>query len=242
MQTDENAVEQNDETKSAQTDNAPAPEAAIPETTESESEATKEAEPPPKPKNETPAWAARRFASLTREKHEAQRERDLLKAEVEIYRQSSGQVQPLQPQNAQGDVETRAQQLVAEREFNDACNDVYDKGMTAYPDFQDAINTYGMLGGLKRELIEASLATDNPAKVLYELAKDPDQAEKIMAMTPAKMGVAIAKLERAPAKVASVSKAPAPIKPIEGSTKAEADPSKMSMTEWVKWREKQIAG
>ena len=92
-----------------------------------------------------------------------------------------------------------------------------------------------MLGGLQPAVVEAAMETGEAAKVLYELGKNPDEAARIMALPPTKMAVAVAKIAVKPSSAPAVSKAPPPIKSLNGSGgKVETDPSKMTMDEWEK--------
>jgi hypothetical protein len=77
------------------------------------------------------------------------------------------------------------------------------------------------------------------------LAKNPDMAEDIVQMTPARQGAALAKIA---AKVSApvikpVSKAPEPIKSVGGGAKATGapgtDPDKMTMAEFATWQDAQ---
>lgn len=91
-----------------------------------------------------------------------------------------------------------------------------------------------------------SESDDGPA-VLYYLGKNIDLARQINSLPPIQMARELGKLE---AKVIadrskkgeSVSKAPPPPPKIAGtSATVEKDPDKMSTSDWVKWREKQLA-
>ncbi len=218
----------------------PAPDAGQLQQDQREPEGQPDPKPEPEaaPKPEREPWFVKRIAELTRAN--AERDRVLAQAERKLR-----ELQPQaanQPDDPARMVETRAQQLVAEREFNAACNAAHDKGMAEYPDFADAMQAVGRAGGLSPAVIEAALETGEAHKVLYALGRDPEQAMRIRDMTPARMGVAMAKLAAQPAPTAPVTKAPAPVRSISGGTvKAPDDPDKMSMAEYSAWRAKQEA-
>lgn len=52
------------------------------------------------------------------------------------------------------------------------------------------------------------------------------------------MGKLEAKLESEPVTTATKSSAPAPITPVSKTSKVSTDPEKMSVDEWMKWRQK----
>ena len=100
----------------------------------------------------------------------------------------------------------------SQREFDRSANDIYEKGVKEYPDFEQSLSNFKMLGGLQPAVVEAAMETGEAAKVLYELGKNPDEAARIMALPPTKMAVAVAKIAVKPSSAPAVSKAPPPIK------------------------------
>lgn len=96
-----------------------------------------------------------------------------------------------------------------------------------------------------REVIRSEIGPD----IAYHLGKNPDLAIRISRMDPDDQAVAIGRLEgqlskttqkepskdtKAPVKVASVTKAPPPLKPVSGGTAPVTKTmSDMSMEEWV---------
>lgn len=200
---------------------------------------------PEKPK-QTP-WFQRRIDDLTRERWEARREADRLQAELATLRQprQEGQSDPVQQGLTQADVQRLAREeagrIAATNEFNANCNGIFEQGNKAFPDFEASLGNFRLLGGLPPSLVEAAIEAGEPAKVLYELGKNPDEAARILALSPTRMAVAVAKIAAKPASPPPVSKAPPPIKSIVGSGRVETDPDKMSTAEWTKWREGQLS-
>lgn len=208
---------------------------------EASTEAERDDKPKPKP------WFQRRIDELTRARYEAERKVEAMAETVRALRETVAQ-----PEGEDGEkltkaqVEARAAQLAermaAEKAFTDECNRIYEAGVKAFNDFDEVIGNFRMLGGLTPAVIEAAAATDMPEKVLYELGNDPEKAERLIKLPPSRLGVELAKIAtKLSAPKPSVSKAPAPIKPVDGPGKGEVDPDKMSDREWMEWRNKQVA-
>jgi len=137
----------------------------------------------------------------------------------------------------------KADEIARIRAFNKACNDTYSAGKEEFDDFDRTINTFNIFSdnkGVPTSILDIITEMPKGHAVLYNLGKDPDLIEKIVRMPPAKQALELARLEANVNKPASraVSSAPAPVKPIDGSGRAEPDPEKMSMEDYVKWREK----
>lgn len=86
-------------------------------------------------------------------------------------------------------------------------------------------------------------ACDNPAAVLYHLAKNPDEAERIASLPGQKQAREIwaldTKLKSTPTK--KPSNAPAPIVPLGGKGQTASDePDAKDTKAWVAWRERQV--
>lgn len=125
--------------------------------------------------------------------------------------------------------EARARQ--AQADFDAACNAAYQKGK-GDPDmaehFDNAVQNLQQIGFMNRDVLDLVVATEDPARVLYELGSDPDRAASILSLPPAKRAVEIAKLSVVPApkKAPSpLSNAPRPVTPIDGSARTSAEPS-----------------
>lgn len=193
-------------------------------------------------------WALKRIGALTAKSHEAVREAQAAKAEAERYRLLVEQMQrgeepvvtqPGQQPNIDELVTKRATELAQQQQMAERGQSVSKVGAEAYPDFMSAVTTLDALG-ISGEQVNSLLGMDDAHKVIYALGKNPEEAERILALPPLQQG---RELERMASKAVqpaprAVSKAPAPITPVDGSTTVEKDPSKMSMDEWTKWREK----
>lgn len=215
-----------------------------PDDTEPKAE-TEEEEKPKAPK--TP-WYERRLsqqsakiADLARQTENLARE----KADLEARIAGNGERQPGEtekPPMTQVDidrlVELRAQEHAKIQSFNQACDKTFEVGSTEFPDFQHAVNTLKAMGTMQPETVQVVLdaAGDNAHKVLYQLGKNPEEAERIFSLSPVKMAVELSKLgASAPGKQPPpLSKAPDPIKPISGNAVVTPDDGKLSDDEW--WR------
>jgi len=93
-------------------------------------------------------------------------------------------------------------------------------------------------------VVEALLDSDNGPHLVYHIAKNPDVAARLNAMTPTRAAIELGKLETvltAPA-VKQPSNAPAPITPITPQSSGRSvDLSKVSMDEYVAERRRQGA-
>lgn len=211
-------------------------------------ETTAPAEAPAEKK--TP-WEIRRINAMTRQMREAERRAELAerRAQELTARLAASQATedgPAVPPRApitQADFENAVNVRAAEQAFNNTCNAIYREGVDSFEDFAERIENFRKIGGMQPALVEIAQELGNPARILYDLAADPDEAARIMEMTPTRMAAAVARLVAKPKVVASKepSKAPAPITRVTGTATAEPDPEKMSPKEWRAWREAEVA-
>ena len=204
---------------------------------QSENGAKSESEP------KVPAWAQARIDEITREKWEARREAERLQRQIDELRSyQSRAAEGQQPEQGrtltQADVDRiateRAREIAAEQQFAKECNDAYQNGKKDYPDFDDSLRTLGVVG-MDRESIEDILATGEGHRVIYDLGKNPEEAARILRLPPRQRIVALARFASKPSEPKPISRAPSPVRPVNGSAKIETDPEKMSMEEWMKW-------
>jgi len=218
------------------------PQPAIDEapTTGQEQDESQTTETPPqddKPK-ETPRAIQRRFDELTRRAYENQRRAEAAEAQLRQMQQPNATAQAAPPQGyvPASEVERAAAQLVEAQSFNSACDAIADFGAEKFPDFDTALTNFRMLGGPPQPFLEAltALGKEDGARVFHDLGTNPDEAERIIRMSPARMGIELAKLAAKPAKVPAVSKAPPPITPIRaGRVTTDAEPT--DDAEWRAW-------
>ena len=205
---------------------------------------------PEEPKR-TP-WFQRRIDELTREKHEARRQADAYAMTLrEIQQRQAGQTQQDAPPAGYvpaSEVQRIAAEQVAVSRLNADCDAVADYGVEKFPDFGEAQRNLQMLGGMTPEFLEVvtGLGKEDGARVFRDLGLDPDRAERILKLPPAKMGVELARMAAQPAKPAPVSKAPAPVNPIGGARQAadilSTAPTQSNLDAWMAARNKQVKG
>jgi len=98
---------------------------------------------------------------------------------------------------------------------------------------------------LTATVVELIAESDIGPKVAYHLAENPDIARSLASMTSTQAAREFGKLEfklsNVPAKKPVSTAPPPPPKIVASEPEVEKDPEKMSVDEWVKWREKQIA-
>lgn len=194
------------------------------------------------------AWALKRIGEVTRQRHEAERKAEAARSEAERYRllveqMQGGEQQPSKPQ-AEPDIDELVQKRAAELDQQRAVQErgrvTASAGETEFSDWGSAVQNLDALG-ITSEQVQSLLGMDDAHKVIYSLGKNPEEAARILALPPLQQGrelerLAAKPIAQPPAK--PVSKAPAPVKPIDGGVTAEKDPSKMTAAEWMAWRNK----
>lgn len=195
---------------------------------------TKAEETPSEPVAEEPKeepkpvdWKDRELKSKHRQLQDAKRvlaEKEARIAALEALGTAGSE--PAKP-IAADDVEKRAQELVAQRQYVEDCNKTAQDGETRFKtDWKPAVDNLEMLGGFDMPTMNGVMATDDPAKVLYELGKDPDKYHRIMGLTLEKRIIEMGKLAMQPASPRKVSEAPAPVAPVGG--RAAAPPATLN--------------
>lgn len=137
----------------------------------------------------------------------------------------------------------KADEMVRKKAFDKACNDIAEAGKDEYDDFEKSLRTFQMVGGLPTALLETITEMPNAHKILYNLGKDADLTERVVKMGASRAALELARIEANMSKPVSraVSSAPAPVKPVDGSSRANEDPEKMSTEEWISWRNKALS-
>lgn len=198
-------------------------------------------------------WEIRRINAMTRQMREAERRAELaerrnqelaarLAAATAVDGDSAPTAASARPAITPEAFENAVNARAAEQAFNTVCNNIYREGVDTFEDFGERIENFRKIGGMQPALVEIAQELGNPAKILYDLAADPDEAARIMELPPARMAAAVAKLvAKPPVKAAAPSKAPPPITRVTGTASPEPDPEKMSAKEWREWREAEVA-
>ena len=178
------------------------------------------------------------------------------KANTQQPAQPAARTEAQSPQDIEQMVQQRAEVVAHQRAFNAACNTVAEQGKKDFPDFAptlqtlwdatDGLDGQGNLTPRAVAVIEAALETEKPHAVLHYLGQNPEEAIRIAALpSDAKRGAAVAKVAATLAASAAtpkpISRAPAPLEPVNGGARAEPGPQGPKDTaDWIKWREEQV--
>lgn len=197
----------------------------------------------------TPAWVEKRFAEMTRSRHEAERrvealQRDLNNA-LALAKAGGTDTSTTQatatsaPANEDERVNQRAVQLVEEQTFNKRSNEVYAAGVAEHTDFDDSLKNLSMLGA-SPEFFRSIVDLEDAHKVLHALGSNPDEAARILALPPLKQGRELERLAAKPAPAKGkkpVSNAPEPISArVDGSGSKSVDLDNASIDDFMKAR------
>lgn len=201
------------------------------------------AEPEPAPK---PEKIERRIANLTRKMAEetrareaAERERD---AALALANAGKDDVPPRR--DAPQDIEARAAELVARREFDARITEIDTSGKKELgaDQWEQAKATMQGLGATANAAFLQALAeTENPVKLFAQLADDTDALMELLQRSPAAMAARLGKMDAKLSQpvVRPLSAAPSPPPKVKtGGVAPEPDiynyPKNMSMREWNK--------
>lgn len=203
-----------------------------------------------------PKWVMPRIDELTGQKKDLQRELESERAlrvalENRLKDPAATPVPAPAPGFSQADVEQRAavlsaQQRDAER-FNTAAQEVITKGRGDFQDFDNVLGNFAALGGLNtdagRTMLQAALDTGQGHKVLYNLAQNLDEAQRVLALPPTKMAIELDRMATKMVATPPRSKAPEPIEPITGRVAQATDAPQEtdSVGEWIRKRNAQLA-
>lgn len=185
-------------------------------------------------KQESPEWAQRRINELTRKRYEEKARADYLAQEIERMRstrQDGEQAQqPIRPEDIEARAERRAQELLEQRQQQAKLAELQNNGEKEFKDeFKSAMATLKSLGAMDEDpaaisFSDAILESDIPHKVIHYLGTNPDEATRILSLTPRQQARAIglieAQLATAKANPPPVSKAPPPVKPVGSRSSA----------------------
>jgi len=141
-----------------------------------------------KPEEPKPDWKERELKAKHRQLQDAKRreaEKDAKIAALEAIASKFNQPSGETPQATVpvDEVDIRANEILAHRQYVENCNKTAQDGEAQYKDqWKDAVSNLELLGGFDRQTMNGLLATDAPAKVLFELGKNPDQYHRIMSL------------------------------------------------------------
>ena len=143
------------------------------------------------------------------------------------------------------EIEAAARRIVAEQNFTNQCNSIAEAGTAAHPDFPNRMAQLNSLGVMSPSLITASIEVGDAHELLYALASDLNEANRIAQLDPTRQAIALLKFnEKRKADAAKhISNAPPPPQTlVDGGTPLDdAEPSAKDKSEdWFRKREKQL--
>ena len=157
------------------------------------------------------------------------------------------------------DVQAGVEKEKIRQAFNDSCNKIAETGNAEFKaDFMPTLaSLWGVIGGSDGSgaftpsavaLIEAAQEADNPAAALHYLGKNLDEAVRVSALSPTKMGAAMVKLSatlatkatEAKAAAKAATKAPAPMEPVSGGARSSLALGDMGMADYIVARDAEV--
>jgi hypothetical protein len=139
-------------------------------------------------------------------------------------------------------IRREAKALAALEKFNDRCDDIAETGKREFKDFPDALKALIEEAGPlvtpdgATPLGDLILDSDEPAKLIHYLGKNPEIAAELDGLTPGRMARKLASIELAMEAKPKTSAAPKPLEPVTG----KASPPKgyhkdMTDAEYAAW-------
>lgn len=200
-----------------------------------------QADPEPKPAAKSKDWRDDRIRVLT--------------AKLDEARRASTADQTKTPDAVPAsEIERRAAELAAANDFNRRCNEVVEQGKATWPDFMNRVEQLRSLvtpgdaaeAQAFNSFIAAVLETGEAGRVLYELGGNPEEALRVMALSPVRLGMELAKMTSKKA-APEPSQAPRPIRPVGTQAKeTEIDPAdatradNLSTRTWIERRQREV--
>lgn len=172
------------------------------------------------PEEPKPDWKEKELKAKHRQLQEAKRREAELQAEIDAKNALLSKFN--QGTNEQAtvpvdEVERKAKELVAQQKYIESCNTVAQEGEKTYGEgWKGSLENLELLGGFDTATMNGVLATDAPAKVLFELGKNPEHYHRIMALPLERRIIEMGKLAMQPSNTKPVSNAPAPVNPVGG--------------------------
>ena len=190
---------------------------------------------------------AQRIGYLTKQRYAEKARADALEQRLRDYEQQLNGGAPRQPtqQEFEALVDQRADQKIAAEQLRSRFNEWHKVGGEEFGEkkFQDAATVVGEIAGERGvALRDVLMDTEGSQRAIMEMADNPEEAERILALPPHRQALAIAKLGAAPAAPPPrpVSNLSPPIRPpTAGRARGEPDPEKGDMGSFERWSAKQ---
>lgn len=203
---------------------------------------------PPKPKRVP--WYQDRINELTAKNTREKQAREAAEAKLAaaLPKEDTDAAPAFKPEQFEHLIDQRAHALVAQRQFEQRSKAWIDAGNKEFGagEFMDKCNEVAALGAGESTDFMA-LITDpdiipDGHKVVAALAEHPEEAQRILSMDPVRMSAALtrfASTAKLPEK--KISNAPAPIKPIGGTAKANTPSDNEPIGDWMAKRRAEVA-
>lgn len=126
---------------------------------------------------------------------------------------------------AEAQVEERARQLREQERYQENLVSINTTGEKNYgKDWAKSLDNLATLGTVEPDTMQAIIGTDDPAKVLYELGKNPAEYQRIMELPKHRQPTEFVKLSlKQEAPKPKPSNAPAPTEPVQSRVTPSAD-------------------
>ena len=153
-----------------------------------------------------------------------------------------------QPQRVytEAEMQEAAKQVAYYNDLNTRADQVYSAGKEKFGDWVDNVGNLVAMEVMTPQFVEAAMATGAPVDVIHHLGADLDEAARISALPPVRMGVELARIaaqSNAPAPKRAISGAPSPIEPVNGRPDPTVNLAKLAegndMAAYVAERKKQ---
>jgi hypothetical protein len=183
---------------------------------------------------------------LSRELRKAQRNNSRLHLETETLRKN-----PPAEKAEEVDVERLAEQKAEAKTYAKDAERIVETGKKSNADFIEVLRDLAQEVGpfVKPDglptpfMVAVRDISEDPAKLLYHLGKNPDVASELADLPVTKLAARLDRIEREMNATPKISSAPKPIEPVKPKATVAKDISdpKLSFEEFVKIRRRQIA-
>lgn len=139
---------------------------------------------------------------------------------------------------SQAQIQEAAKQLRDQERYQDDLTRINADGEKNYKgEWAKSLENLATLGTVEMPVMQGILATDDPAKVLYELGKNPAEYQRIMELRPERRQTEFVKLSLKAAPKPKPSAAPEPVETVRGRVTPSALPqdSDDDDTWYAKW-------
>lgn len=135
-----------------------------------------------------------------------------------------------------------AQRQAAQAQFEQALNARIAEAEKKYPDFREVVMSPDLPSIIGTPAFGAIWESNIGADVMYHIAKNPEKAHQLFALSPVGQIREIARIEAAIEAGRTASSAPPPPETVGGGKgNATKDPANMTYDEFVTWRRRSLA-